>query len=51
MNFKYVPLDYRMLSGGLAALGWNVFLSLQANKAAAAAAAAREPAARAAALR
>jgi hypothetical protein len=43
MNFRYVPLDYRMLSGGLAALGWNVFLSIQANRAAAAAAAGAAP--------
>ena len=27
VNFTLVPLEYRMLSGGMAALGWNIFLS------------------------
>jgi hypothetical protein len=31
LNFSLIPLNYRMLSGGLVALGWNVFLSWQAN--------------------
>ncbi len=32
LNFWLVPLEYRMLSGGLVALGWNVFLSLEAQR-------------------
>jgi hypothetical protein len=32
MNFAFCPLEYRMLSGGIVALGWNVFLSLEAEK-------------------
>jgi hypothetical protein len=32
LNFRYIPLDYRMLSGGVVALGWNVFLSTTAAK-------------------
>ena len=27
INFSLVPLNYRMLSGGITALAWNVFLS------------------------
>ena len=34
-NFLWCPLEYRMLSGGLVALGWNVFLSLEAQRTAA----------------
>ncbi len=35
LNFRYCPLNYRMLSSGVVALGWNIFLSITANSAAA----------------
>ena len=33
LNFTLVPLDYRMLAGGLVALSWNVYLSVISNSA------------------